>query len=365
MTSTTTSSFAAAFAIALPLACNAGQEATALMAAYSARVVHIETIGVLHDTSLQDDVGSGSGLLIGSRHVLSVNHNVPRESAYKSLTVSIRVGSPQANPLAVETYERDPDRDLVLITLKEPVPFDTRSCPMPVIKDASLAPLGTDLLAMGYPLDLRRFSINPGMLKAYAGPKDSYWVTNAMITYGDSGGPVFAYNGALIGLAAGGVYEWDLGGEKRPVAGVNFIVPATDLRASPLMAKIEQIPQPERCWRTVPDGQAVALSNEALVGSLPELVQRSLTIAVTKDDHPAFWSTQRPYEHRITADPGYTITQCTWRAASANKVANERCVIDEKGENAVFTFELTSGPFFDRWRGWWGGLMLVDQRRKM
>lgn len=364
MTFTKIKNCAATLALTLPLACTAGPEAVALMSAYSARVVHIETIGVLHDTSLKDDVGSGSGFLIGSRHVLSVDHNIPRESAYKSLTVNIRLGSPQADPVAVDSYERDPERDLLLITLREPVPFDTRSCPMPVIKDATLAPLGTDLLAMGFPLDLGVFRLTPGMLNGYA-QADNYWLTDALITYGESGGPVFAYNGALLGLAAAGATSWDLGGEQRPVAGVNFLVPAIHLRTSPLMASIEKIPQPERCWRTVPDGQPVALSKEELIESLPTLVQRSLTIAVTKDDRIMPWSTDRPYEHRITADPGYRITQCTWRASSANYVAKERCVIDENGENAVFSFELTSGPFWNRYRGWWGGLMLVDQRRKM
>ena len=362
MKATKSKIYAAALALMLPLACGAGQEAVALMSTYSARVVHIETIGVLHDESLKDDVGSGSGFLIGSRHVLSVGHNIPRESAYRTLKVNIRLGSPQADPLAVDSYERDPERDLVLITLRDPAPFDTRSCPMPVIKDATLAPLGTDLLAMGFPLDLGIFRITPGMLNGYA-QEDNYWLTNALITYGDSGGPVFAHNGALLGLAAAGATSWDLGGEKRAVAGVNFLVPAIHLRTSPLMATIERIPQPERCWRTVPDGEPIELSNERRVESLPALVQRSLTIAVTKSDRIMPWSTNRPYEHRITADPGYRITQCTWQASSANYVAKERCVIDEKGESAVFSFELTSGPFWNRYRGWWGGLMLVDQRR--
>ena len=351
-------------ALAWPFASSAGEEAIRLVQIYGGRVAHIETIGVLYDTSLKNDIGSGSGFLIGPRHVLTVNHNIPQETNYKSLTVSIRLGSRLHDPLTVEEYVRDPERDLALITLKQEAAAGRMPCPVPVIKDASLTPLGTDLLAMGYPLN-RDFAITSGMLGSYSAD-NGRWLTDTLITFGYSGGPMFTDNGTLVGLSVAGTGSWEIGGEVRRVAGVNFLIPATLLRQSPLMAAIEQIPQHERCWRSVPDGQPIMFGQEWLGAQLPEMLQRSLTVSVTKDDHPVvFGRHSRSYERRITADPGYVITHCTWTATTASEVSKERCVIDEKGESAVFTFELTSGPAVDRYRGWWGGQVQVEQRRKM
>ncbi len=364
MTTTRKTLVGAALALSWPFASYAGPEAVRLVQVYASRVAHIETIGVLHDVKLENDIGSGSGFLIGPRTVLTVNHNLPRESAYKSLTVNIRLRSREGDPLAVAGYVRDPERDLALITLKEPAAPGVEHCPIPVIKDATMTPIGIDLFAMGYPLN-DDFTITDGILGNQSAP-NGRWRTNNLTTYGYSGGPTFAENGALVGLAVSGIGAFEIGGETREVAGVNTLIPATLIAASPLMALIEKIPDSERCWRGVPDGQPVALNPQPLADPLPAALQRSVTLAVTKDDHPGWmFSDDRGYEQRIKADPGYVISSCTWTANSANKVTKEQCIVDNKGESAVFTFDLKSGPKWDRYRGWWGGQVQVQQRRKM
>jgi hypothetical protein len=94
----------------------------------------------------------------------------------------------------------------------------------------------------------------------------------------------------------------------------------------------------------------------------PKTFSRSFTISETKDDHPvALASHSKTYETRLTAEAGYTITGCNFVANSANQEQDVMCHVDPDAKAATFSFQLTSGPLVNQYRGWWGGTVTLRQ----
>jgi len=82
--------------------CNEAASDTAavrIAARYDARIAHVETIGTLFNG--KEDVGGGSGLLVGDNLVLTNNHVIPLESNYKQLQIFVRLKSRLTNPVSV------------------------------------------------------------------------------------------------------------------------------------------------------------------------------------------------------------------------------------------------------------------------
>lgn len=311
----------------------------------------------------KEEVGGGSGLLLGDSLVLTNNHVIPPENNYERLTIHVRLKSRLSRPRSVTSVQRDEVRDLALLTLASPVDTpDRTACPMPVIKVPEMAPMGTMVYVLGFPLN-EDLGITSGLISSHSA-SGGRWRTENLITFGNSGGPVFDGRGSLIGVAVSGIGNFEIGGEKRDVDGVNFIIPAIALFDSQLLSTITAIPDPLRCWRDVPDGKEIALSDAPDLLRPPTLT-RTYTISQTKDDHPvAFAPHSHTYDHRFEADPGYMITGCNFVATSANHAGDVTCNVSPAGVNAVFRFRLQSGPAVDRWRGWWAGTVSLEQRRR-
>lgn len=380
------------------------EPAVAIYARYERRVAHIETIGILYNGS--QEVSSGSGLLVADGLVLTNHHVIPNASNYQSLQINIRFGSRQVDPIRAVGLERDSARDLALLELPSPRTNSGAACPMPAAHEQSLVPTGSNIFALGFPLD-QELSITGGLLSR----KDTArarWQTDTVINIGNSGGPFFASNGALIGLAVGGVVRWRRpDGEEINVQGVNFLIPLSEFVASPLFARISAIPPERRCWEelrpsvvasadlrlreftelfrtsiqrgganfgaeimnTIPPD--VVAANRELLSSIirteqaaPQRLSRVFPVDETKDDHPViFGPHRRDYERTLVAETGYQIRECGFRASSANNESGVRCEISPDGRTAFFRFTLQSGPAVDRWRGWWSGTITLVQER--
>lgn len=289
--------------------------------------------------------------------MLTNNHVVPSENNYKKLLIQVRLKSRLLQPRAVVSVERDALRDLALLKLSAPASDAPRTvCPMPVVRDAVSAPIGTPVYVLGFPLN-EDFGITSGLISSHSA-SNNRWRTDSVITYGSSGGPVFDPRGALVGIAVAGIGSFTVGGETRDVDGINFLIPSTVLLASDLMPTIAAIPQSSQCWRDA-DGREVAVDK----AQRPQSLARTFTVRETKDDHPVtFASHSRLYRQSFPAEPGYLIFQCTPQASSANKSSDEVCNVDPGGKSATFQFKLTSGPAVDRWRGWWGGIVTLNQK---
>ncbi|KGT74107.1 MULTISPECIES: serine protease [Bradyrhizobium] len=167
----------------------ADRAAVQIAARYNVRTVHVQYVGVMYND--KQEVGGGSGLLIGDSLVLTNSHVIGREENYKSFDVNARLGSRNANPIKVTAVHRDDARDLALLELSQSAGNSRGAsrCPMPVINDNQQAPMGTQLYLLGYPLDLD-LSISSGLISSQTSPNGRRQ-TDTIMNVGNSGGPAF------------------------------------------------------------------------------------------------------------------------------------------------------------------------------
>ena len=52
---------------------------------------------------------------------------------------------------------------------------------------------------------------------------------------------------------------------------------------------------------------------------------------------------------------------CDWHGVSENHQSDLVCNVDAGRASAKLTFRLTSGPLYDRWRGWLHGTVTLTQ----
>ena len=270
--------YACALAIsAALLACgHASADAPTVFARYKGRTAHIETIGDLFNGTRR--IGSGSGLLITARHVVTNNHVVPPAAWYKSLTINVRLGSRDSIPVHPFKIHRDVDRDLAIIELAEPL---TVGCPVSiVVEPPETVPEGTELFGLGFPVDEELSISNPGSLSNKKAPFGR-WTTSILFNVGNSGEPVFTSTGRLAGFACWRrvtSYQSD-GGERQIVVGINRFIPFSQLASSPLYEILTSTPASERCW-----GETTIAALPTT--SSPSVFRQSFNVDFTNDDAP-------------------------------------------------------------------------------
>jgi hypothetical protein len=83
-----------------------------------------------------------------------------------------------------------------------------------------------------------------------------------------------------------------------------------------------------------------------------------------KTDHDGWESDERRYPTQLYLPvAGYRITGCSFTPISANNESDVKCEIKDSGRRAEFSFSLESGPFYDRWRGWLYGVVVVTEEK--
>src|SRR5689334_4368627 len=113
-----------------------------VFAYYRARTAHLEFVGELYNNTRE--VGAATGLVVGSRYLLTNNHVVPLESNYRKLTVNVRLGSREAIPISAHLSERDEGTDLAVLVLDKEISIE--SCPIWVRQEPpGVVPEGTAL----------------------------------------------------------------------------------------------------------------------------------------------------------------------------------------------------------------------------
>jgi hypothetical protein len=376
---------------------------------YGVRVAHIETIGTLFNDD--EEVGGGSGLLIGEDLILTNDHVIPKESNYRTLKILIRLKCRKCTPVAVTEFYRDPERDLALLQLAAPVPDAAGpGCPMSVIRDAGSAPVGTSIYVLGFPLN-QDLSITGGIISNHSSA-NGRWQTDTVINPGNSGGPAFDGTGALIGIAVAGATTWSFGGRTIDVDGVNFIIPSPRLRESPLYDRIVGLPSDRRCWSdqgeeidlasvvrsadvpttangagdsfgmpgsdfgmaggeakmggrvaAMADGEAEMAEIEVETFDLPQTINRVFTFSESADRPVSSSEDARPHERSFNAEPGYRITSCSLEVQSANHARHEACRVNPDKNSATFEVHLQTGPDAALGPGWWAGALTLHQER--
>jgi len=93
-----------------------------------------------------------------------------------------------------------------------------------------------------------------------------------------------------------------------------------------------------------------------------EIKTNSVAVSNTKDDHPSPFSEHSQfYTQTFTADPGYRIIAVDFMKTSAARASDIQNRISSDGSEAELAYQLTSGPAFDRYRGWIRGDVVLKQ----
>lgn len=179
------------------------------------------------------DRGSGTGMMVSPRHVVTVEHVVDGASRITLERSRNHLGS-------AEVIGLDRDRDLALLRLKKPISGHR-------FRFAERAPrLGEEVAALGYPLGLP-LSVSRGTVSGLSRTiaidnlkRRALVQTDAAVNHGNSGGPLLAVKtGEVVGLV-------DLGSTE--LNGIAFAVSGVVARA--LVSAWRAAPQPhplERC----------------------------------------------------------------------------------------------------------------------
>ncbi|MBV8282828.1 MAG: trypsin-like peptidase domain-containing protein [Candidatus Eremiobacteraeota bacterium] len=145
-----------------------------------------------------EDEFTGTGFIVHpDGYVLTCNHVVPPEGTdYANVECSGAVGGRYEHAYPLTVIERNEQRDLMLLKLPESERGPWRS-----LRTSALAQVDSRIVALGFPLDEGLVEA-PGSITG--NEAHGRWFTNAGLTFGMSGGPVFDESGAVVGIVTGG-----------------------------------------------------------------------------------------------------------------------------------------------------------------
>jgi len=166
----------------------------------------------------------GSGFIVDDNLVITAAHVV---SEARTVTVQTDDGKiVDATPVAL-----DLGADTALLRTDQSLGAKA----MTISEQES--PQGSALAALGFPLWTYDLRITQGIVSGLGSSidygsqhVDNVFTTDAATNGGNSGGPVISHSGTVIGLVSGGE-NWDSAdvGSRRPVQGINYIVPASEI----------------------------------------------------------------------------------------------------------------------------------------
>lgn len=206
----------------------------------------------------------GSGFIVDSQgHVVTNNHVV------KDAT-DIQVTLADGRKLPAKVVGVDPKTDLAVLQVKS----DT-ALPHLALGDSGAARVGDWVVAVGNPFGLGG-TVTAGILSARGrhigeGPYDDFLQIDAPINRGNSGGPLFAQDGTVIGVNTA-IYS-PSGGS----VGIGFAIPSSVVKQ--VVDQLETTGKVERGWlgvaaQPVSPTMAKALNLPAATGALVAEVQK-------------------------------------------------------------------------------------------
>ena len=206
----------------------------------------------------------GSGFIVDSQgHVVTNNHVV------KDAT-DIEVTLADGRKLPAKVVGVDPKTDLAVLQVKSDTPL-----PHLALGDSDAARVGDWVVAVGNPFGLGG-TVTAGILSARGrqigeGPYDDFLQIDAPINRGNSGGPLFAQDGTVIGVNTA-IYS-PSGGS----VGIGFAIPASVVKQ--VVGQLETTGQVKRGWlgvsaQPVTPTMAKALNLSDATGALVAEVQK-------------------------------------------------------------------------------------------
>jgi serine protease Do len=178
-------------------------------------------------------VALGSGFIIDPSGYVVTNNHVVGESG----TVTVIFQDNSKHPAKI--VGRDPKTDIALLKIDAP-------SPLPYVNwgDSDAAKVGDWIIAVGNPFGLGG-TVTTGIVSArgrdiHSGPFDDYLQLDAPINRGNSGGPTFDLNGAVIGINTA-IYSPNGGS-----VGIGFAIPAN--MAKNVVQQLREHGSVERGW---------------------------------------------------------------------------------------------------------------------
>jgi hypothetical protein len=327
-----------------------GDIASQISAQYATATLFLSIRGVTSDGIMRDDFGTGfviskEGYVITAAHVLLDD----KRATYAKLVLRGSLGTsfdPQAPTgliLPLEFIRMNSDIDVALLKL----PYSVAAANAGASNDYNAVHFcGGQNLARGSRIHALSFalgqplSVNSGTLSSKDGPR-GLWKTDIAVSLGSSGGPVFDSSGHVIGVVKGGIQE---------APGNNFIVPI-NLMLDVLQTGLAVI---DDCSSANPQVQAADCK--------PKIID--FNIDLTKSDHPSVNPDSRPFSQIFRAIPGHTIESFQWLPVSQSKATDPVITISPDHSSIRFETNVSSGPFFDQWRGWVSGKLITTQKPK-
>jgi serine protease Do len=160
----------------------------------------------------------GSGFIIDPKGYIITNNHVIADA------VNIQVHLQDGTLLKAELVGHDPKTDIAVIKVKP-----DKDLPAVGFADSDKARIGQWVMAIGNPFGLGG-SVSLGIISARnrdinAGPYDDYIQTDAAINKGNSGGPLFNLDGAVVGVNTA-IFS-PSGGS----VGIGFSVPSNEVKS--------------------------------------------------------------------------------------------------------------------------------------
>lgn len=294
--------------------------------------------------------GSGTGFVIDRQgHIVTVAHLIP-----SSPTATVLLSGEteawaseyqrQMFPLEIDHIDRD--ADVAVLVAAAPVTLT----PVPLAWDWRPVE-SAEVHVRGFPLG--------GLLEGMPGTVRRGEVSRevpitTLLREGFSGSPVYGVGGQVVGMARGGTPVADVKDSR--VMGLGFFVPLLLLR--------NELPPP-----------LVRSAGEAWEGSKPPRPNPAIevrlsysTSEVKETEYTGFLDLFKPSETkvystgRIAAQPGHQIVRHEYLEHSANGLSGREVAVAPDGSWIEMTFSLTSGPGYNRTRGWLDATIVTVQR---
>lgn len=294
---------------------------------------------VLIRTNWVDKDGPQSGIATGfvvssTGHILSVAHQVPTDST----SVVLHTGETESWPsaylrqtfsLKLEKIDRLGDWAVFVPTKSvqlTPVPVSWSWTPAEgEAVNTRGFPLGGPL--EGMPGSVRRSGQSPEV------------PLSMLLRAGYSGSPVYNAAGQAVCMVRGGTAVADV--SDPTVMGLGFCMSLGLLKP--------KIPAELIADTSTRPGQSPEPSGEVRISYSVSNTKTTPFDGVQDLVRP---STTQHYSPRFAAQPGYKIVKYDYIEHSATKVSNLKVTVSTDGQFLDVNFDLTSGPGYDRWRGW-------------
>jgi len=325
------------FAFASPVRAQAWQPSQ-VYAGYRTATVFLQSETL--DASGRKEMIYGTGFVVHrGGYVLTASHVVPTDSAALKRLITQGIissrWSHQYQYVPLNIIARLPERDLVLLRFK-----GTEILPnhIPVARSETLkVDLDTVVFALGFPQN-EDLMVKEGRIDSLNADGGN-WNTSAALTYGMSGGPMVDQRGVVVGVMKSGV----VGAEA-----LRYVIPITYAR--PLL---DQAGVQYQDSAVVPSsGMAVNVWDTAFKGQIRDLASKTFKISDLKNSHEGLTPTSEFFTKIFYPTGNSKFVAAHLVPRSQSNASDVKIDVAADGGSLTLGYRLTSGPSFDRFRGW-------------